>query len=56
VAAIGLYRRFGYAPAGVRKNYYSDEGEDGLIMWAHDIHMPAHRARLDTIAAEVAAR
>ena len=55
-AAIGLYRRFGYAPAGVRKNYYSDEGEDGLIMWAHDIHMPAHRARLDTIAAEVAAR
>ena len=55
-AAIGLYRRFGYAPAGVRKNYYSDEGEDGLIMWAHDIHMPAHRTRLDTIAAEVAAR
>ena len=56
VAAISLYRRFGYAPAGVRKNYYSDEGEDGLVMWAHDIHMPAHRARLDTIAAEVAAR
>jgi ribosomal-protein-alanine N-acetyltransferase len=55
-AAIALYRRFGYAPAGVRKNYYSDEGEDGLIMWAHDIHLPAHRARLDAIAAEVAAR
>jgi [ribosomal protein S18]-alanine N-acetyltransferase len=55
-AAIALYRRFGYAPAGVRKNYYSDEGEDGLIMWAHDIHLPAHRARLDAITAEVAAR
>ena len=55
-AAIALYRRFGYAPAGVRKNYYSDEGEDGLIMWAHDIHLPAHKARLEAISAEVAAR
>ncbi len=55
-AAIALYRRFGYAPAGVRKNYYSDEGEDGLIMWAHDIYLPAHKARLDAIAAEVATR
>jgi [ribosomal protein S18]-alanine N-acetyltransferase len=54
--AIGLYRRFGYAPAGVRKNYYSDEGEDGLVMWAHDIQVPAHRERLDTIEAEVLAR
>ena len=55
-AAIALYRRFGYAPAGVRKNYYSDEGEDGLIMWAQDVHLPAHKARLDAIATEVAAR
>lgn len=30
-----LYRRFGMAPVGVRKNYY--RGEDALIMWAHDI-------------------
>jgi [ribosomal protein S18]-alanine N-acetyltransferase len=45
-AALALYRRFGYAPAGVRKNYYSDEGQDGLIMWAHDVHLPDHAARL----------
>lgn len=51
-AAIALYRRFGYAPAGVRKNYYSDEGEDGLVMWAHDIHGAEHRARLDAIEHE----
>lgn len=55
-AAIALYRRFGYAPAGVRKNYYSDEGEDGLVMWSHDIQSPEHRARLATIEAEVLAR
>lgn len=54
--AIALYRRFGYAPAGVRKNYYSDEGEDGLVMWAHDIQLPAHLDRLATIEAEVLAR
>ena len=56
IAAVALYRRFGYAPAGVRKNYYSDEGEDGLILWAHDIHLPAHKERLDAIATEVATR
>jgi ribosomal-protein-alanine N-acetyltransferase len=35
VAAQALYRRFGMAPVGVRKQYYRDE--DALIMWAHDI-------------------
>jgi ribosomal-protein-alanine N-acetyltransferase len=54
--AIALYRRFGYAPAGVRKNYYSVEREDGLIMWAHDVHLPEHAARLDTIESELDAR
>ena len=41
-----LYRRFGFAPAGVRKNYYSDTNEDALIMWANDIDTPEYRARL----------
>ena len=34
-AAQALYRRFGMAPVGVRKQYYRDE--DALIMWVHDI-------------------
>jgi ribosomal-protein-alanine N-acetyltransferase len=46
VAAQELYRRFGMAPAGVRRGYYEPEGEDALIMWAHDIHTPAFAARL----------
>jgi [ribosomal protein S18]-alanine N-acetyltransferase len=45
-AAQGLYRRFGFAPAGVRRNYYSDSNEDALIMWAEDIATPAYRDRL----------
>jgi ribosomal-protein-alanine N-acetyltransferase len=52
--AIALYRRFGYGPAGIRKNYYADENEDGLIMWAHDVHQPAYLARLDGIEQELA--
>jgi [ribosomal protein S18]-alanine N-acetyltransferase len=51
--AIDLYRRFGYAPAGVRRNYYSEEGEDALVMWAHDVHQPAHAERLAGIEREI---
>jgi ribosomal-protein-alanine N-acetyltransferase len=46
-----LYRRFGFAPAGVRKNYYTETNEDAIVMWAHDIDLPEHRARLDAIVA-----
>ena len=35
--AQGLYRKFGFTPAGVRSNYYSDTGEDALIMWLTDL-------------------
>jgi ribosomal-protein-alanine N-acetyltransferase len=31
--AIELYRRFGFRPAGLRRRYYQDNGEDALIMW-----------------------
>ena len=27
-----LYQRFGFRPVGVRPRYYSDNGEDALIM------------------------
>jgi ribosomal-protein-alanine N-acetyltransferase len=46
VAAQELYRRFGFAPGGIRRNYYADVGEDGLIMWAHDIDTDEYRQRL----------
>jgi [ribosomal protein S18]-alanine N-acetyltransferase len=44
-----LYRRFGFAPGGIRPNYYSDLKEDALIMWAHGIDSEAGRQRLDRI-------
>lgn len=52
-AAQAMYRRFGFAPAGIRKNYYSETNEDALVMWAHDIDLPGHRHRLDEIAGAI---
>ena len=45
-AAQGLYRRFGLAPAGVRKAYYQPNDEDALVMWAHEIDSPSYGERL----------
>ena len=44
-----LYRHFGFAPAGVRRNYYSETGEDAIVMWVHDIDTEEYAARLATI-------
>jgi ribosomal-protein-alanine N-acetyltransferase len=30
-----LYAKLGFIPAGLRKQYYTDNGEDAIIMWAH---------------------
>jgi ribosomal-protein-alanine N-acetyltransferase len=46
--AHALYRRFGFAPAGVRKNYY-EHGEDAIVMWCHDIATPDYAGRLDAM-------
>lgn len=48
--AQALYRRFGFAPAGARKAYYADNGEDALIMWAHDVATDAYVVRLAELA------
>jgi ribosomal-protein-alanine N-acetyltransferase len=42
-----LYQRFGFAPVGLRHNYYRDE--DALIMWAIDADQPDYQARLAEI-------
>jgi [ribosomal protein S18]-alanine N-acetyltransferase len=54
--AQALYREFGFAPAGIRKNYYSEIGEDAIIMWAHDIDSEQYAERLARIEQRLAAR
>ncbi len=31
--AQNLYRKYGFQNGGIRKNYYTDDGEDALVMW-----------------------
>jgi ribosomal-protein-alanine N-acetyltransferase len=54
--AQGLYQKFGLGPAGIRKGYYVESGEDALVMWVHDINEPSYAARLDRIEGEIRGR
>jgi len=54
-AAQILYRRFGFAPVGVRKNYYAETGEDALVMWVHDIDSADYAERLALLESSAAA-
>jgi len=52
-AARALYRRFGFAPAGVRKGYYSRPVEDALVLWAHDVDEEPYLAVLASVEARL---
>jgi ribosomal-protein-alanine N-acetyltransferase len=51
--AKNLYRKFGFAPAGVRKNYYPEVNEDALVMWAHDVDHPEYARLLAAIECDL---
>jgi len=53
--AQALYRQFGFAPVGLRKNYYAETGEDAIVMWANDIDGPEYRQRLEKIESRLKA-
>jgi ribosomal-protein-alanine N-acetyltransferase len=44
-----LYERFGFAAVGVRRGYYQRAGDDALVMWVRDAHLPSFAARLGAI-------
>lgn len=52
-----LYRRFGFAPAGIRKNYYDNRPaggrEDAIVMWCHDLATDEYAERLARIEGEL---
>jgi ribosomal-protein-alanine N-acetyltransferase len=47
VAALGLYGDFGFEVVGRRPGYYSDDGEDALVMTTPELDSPAMRAVLE---------
>ena len=41
-----LYEKFGFRPVGIRPRYYSDNGEDALIMTTEPLASAAMRERI----------
>jgi [ribosomal protein S18]-alanine N-acetyltransferase len=55
-SAQALYRKYGMEIAGMRRRYYSDNGEDAYIMWSEPINAPAFRERVNTLRGQLAER
>ena len=55
-AAQAMYRKFGFRPAGVRKNYYVETNEDALVMSVDDISSEAYAATLSEIETTIPGR
>jgi ribosomal-protein-alanine N-acetyltransferase len=47
--ARSLYQRFGFRPVGLRPRYYSDNGEDALIMTSDRLDSPEMAMRLEAL-------
>jgi ribosomal-protein-alanine N-acetyltransferase len=56
LAARRLYEKFGFRPVGIRPRYYSDDGEDALIMTTEALDGPAMRTRLAELRGALDAR
>jgi [ribosomal protein S18]-alanine N-acetyltransferase len=55
-AAISLYQKFGFKTAGKRKRYYTDNGEDALILWLGGLQNPKFQHNLDDWFTIISAR
>jgi len=55
--AMRMYEGFGFKVIGRRKGYYTDNGEDAIVMWSDSIHSPRFRrafeVNLERIDADV---
>jgi ribosomal-protein-alanine N-acetyltransferase len=45
--AQNLYRKYTFKEMGVRRRYYSDNGEDALVMWTDALDSESFQAALD---------
>jgi ribosomal-protein-alanine N-acetyltransferase len=46
--AMRMYEGFGFKVIGRRKGYYTDNGEDAIVMWSDSIHSPRFRRAFET--------
>jgi ribosomal-protein-alanine N-acetyltransferase len=55
-SAQALYRKYGFTQQGVRRRYYSDNGEDAYIMWSPSLRSDEYRVRLQDLRAKLGQR
>jgi [ribosomal protein S18]-alanine N-acetyltransferase len=48
-----LYEKYGFRPVGIRPRYYSDNGEDALIMTTEPLSSPGMRERVERLRADL---
>jgi ribosomal-protein-alanine N-acetyltransferase len=53
LAARRLYEKYGFRPVGLRPRYYSDDGEDALIMTTEPLDEQRFRERIERLRAEL---
>ena len=51
-----LYEKYGFRPVGIRPRYYSDNGEDALIMTTDPLASDGMRARVERLRSALDAR
>ena len=51
-----LYEKYGFRPVGIRPRYYSDNGEDALIMTTEPLASAAMRERVERLRTALGAR
>jgi len=49
MAALNFYKKFGFRIFGLRKNYYSDTGEDAVVMFVDNVSFADYQNRLQII-------
>ena len=48
-SAQSLYHKYGFSRQGIRRRYYSDNGEDAYIMWSPSLHSAEFQHRFNTL-------
>jgi ribosomal-protein-alanine N-acetyltransferase len=47
--AMALYEKLGFKVIGRRRGYYTDDGEDAIVMWSDSLYAPAFQERYRTL-------
>ena len=54
--AQALYEKYGFTRQGIRRHYYSDNGEDADIMWSSSLREPGYREHIERLRESLFAR